>query len=176
MIEAVPAYNTNKEFHRPESAWVGFVGVRRPAGLSHTALMLAAFLCARPCGAALAAEELSIVAQVDKSQVQTGEPLLFSLTIAGSLKQAPKVRLNAFEGFQVLATGQSQQIQIENGRTRQSLTLTYTLAPLSPGKHTLGPVKVEYEGKVYETQPVEVTVAEPPAASSRPELKGGVIL
>lgn len=137
-------------------------------------------------GAAHAAENLSVAAQVDKKEVRPGERLTFSVTIAGSLKETPKVHLSSFDGFQVLATGQSQQIQILDGRMQQSLTLTYTLAPVSPGTHTLGPVKVEYGAQVYETQPVEVTVAgapagpepesEPQPEPAHPELKGGVIL
>lgn len=136
--------------------------------------------------------ELSVAAQVDKSEVATGQPLLFSVTIAGQLQETPKVDLTSFEGFQIVATAQSQQIQIESGRIRQALTLTYTLAPTTPGSHTLGPVKVEYQGQVYETQPIEVKVVEGPLRKERrqpvkpsrqerkpataPKLEGGMIL
>ena len=133
--------------------------------------------------------ELSVAAQVDKTEVATGQPLLFSITIAGQLQETPKVDLTSFEGFQIVATAQSQQIQIERGQMRQALTLTYTLAPTTPGTHTLGPVKVEYQGEVYETKPIEVKVVEGrprqkesprrraiPKRREGPELKGGVIL
>ena len=133
---------------------------------------------------ALFAGELSVAAQVDKTEVALTEPLTFAVTIAGVLKETPKVELTSFDGFQVLATGQSNQIQLQQGGSRMTLTLTYTLAPTQPGVHTLGPVKVEYEGQVYETQPVEVRVLPGPAKPREPKkptrplprLQGGTIL
>ncbi len=134
------------------------------------------------------AEELRVGAQVDKSEISTGETLTFSVMIAGPMKETPKVQLTAFDGFQVVSTGQSQQIQIRPDQTQLALTLTYTLAPTQPGIHTLGPIKVEYQGKVYETQPVEVKVVPGPALERKipegkrkpnlpkPRLEGGVIL
>ena len=143
-------------------------------------------LCAAP---AFAAEELKVAAQVDKNEVPAGEPLIFSVTIAGPIRQTPKVQLTAFEGFQVVSTGQSQSLQIRSGEVHSALILTYTLAPTAPGTHVLGPVKIEYQGKEYQTQPIEVKVVPgtPEKRSERkqeeqslpekePELEGGVIL
>ena len=93
-------------------------------------------------------DDLKVAAQVDKKQVAAGQLLTYAVTIAGSLKESPKVQLTQFEGFHVVATSQAQQIQIEKGQPRQLLTLVYTLAPTEPGIHTLGPVKVEYQGRV----------------------------
>lgn len=129
--------------------------------------------------AAVSAEDLKVAAQVDKNEVAPGELLTYAVTIAGPLKESPKVHLTSFEGFRVVATAQAQQIQVEKGQPRQSLTLTYTLAPIEPGVHKLGPVKVEYQGTSYETQPIEVTVAagspeKKPARS--PQLEGGTVL
>lgn len=138
--------------------------------------------------AAMAAEDLSVGAQVDKTEVGTGEKFTFALTIAGPLRESPKIELSTFEGFQVVSTGQSQQLQMRAGQMRQTLTLTYTLAPTALGTHTLGPVKVEYKGKIYETQPIEVKVVQgktQPAPEQEeqqeelprtPRLRGGTIL
>ena len=122
--------------------------------------------------------ELKVAAQVDKTEVATGQPLLFSVTIAGTLQETPRVHLTAFQGFQIVATTQSQQIQITGGKAQQALTLTYTLASSAPGSYTLGPVKVEYHGQVYETQSIEVKVVEGPAPEpeQKPKLQGEVIL
>ena len=113
--------------------------------------------------ASAAADELTVGAQVDKTQVSAGQLLTFSITIAGPIRQTPKVQINSFEGFQVVSTGQSQQIQVQAGQSRQALVLTYALAPTVPGTHVLGPVKVEYKGHTYETQPIEIKVVEGPA-------------
>lgn len=132
--------------------------------------------------ASLAAESLNVTAQVDKNEVQQGEMLTYSITIAGTIDRTPKVQLNSFEGFQVVSTGQSQQIQVAPGKSRLTLTLRYTLAPTAVGTHTLGPVKVEYKGESYQTQPIEVKVvkkegsAEEAPAEEPPVLEGGVVL
>ena len=132
------------------------------------------------------ADQLSVQAQVDRSEVKEGERLTFSVTITGPIRGTPKLQLGSLEGFQVVSTGQSQQIQMRGNEINQALTLTYVLAPTQTGTYTLGPVKVEYQGQAYETQPIQVKVTPGPAGripkskqpSPRqlPELEGGVVL
>lgn len=126
------------------------------------------------------AEQLSVGAQVDKTEIAVGERLTYVITISGPILETPKVQLTHFEGFEVLSTAQSQQIQMKAGQMRLTLVLTYLLMPTTAGTHTLGPLKVEYQGQVVETQPIEVKVtpgerpeAAPPQA---PRLEGGVVL
>lgn len=132
-------------------------------------------------------EELKVGAQVDKTEVPTGEPITYSIIIAGPVKAAPKIQITAFEGFEVLSTGQSQQIQMQGSEIRSALVLTYTLAPTTPGTQLLGPVKIQYQGHEYQTQPIEIKVVPgaaqkelPPRSRPKrpqpPRLEGGVIL
>ena len=67
------------------------------------------------------ADELRVGAQVDRTEVATGEVLTYRITIAGPIQETPKVELNSFEGFQVVSTGQSQQIQVKTGQVEQAL-------------------------------------------------------
>lgn len=113
------------------------------------------------------AEEITVAARVDKTLIRADQRLRFSVTIAGPLHKPPAVELTEMDGFQVISTGQSQQLQASGRRIRQALTLIYTLAPTQVGTHTLGPVKVLYEGRTYETQPIEVRVI-PPASRRNP--------
>lgn len=121
-----------------------------------------------------------MLAQVDRSELRQGEVLSFSVTIAGPLHRTPRLEMASFEGFRVVSTGQSQEIQMKERRMMQTLTLSYVLTPVAVGTHTLGPVKVEVQGRVYQTQPIEVRVlsGEAPKAERRrgPRLKGGVTL
>lgn len=152
--------------------------------MSRAAVALAVAACLLPPFSARAQEEpsLSVTAQVDKTEVRQNEKLIFSITIAGTRKTTPKVELASLTGFKILATGQNQRIQIREGQAQQALMLSYTLAPTTAGTHTLGAVKVEYEGKVYETQPIEIQVLEADKApESEPESEleipeGGLIL
>ena len=150
-----------------------------PAGLLAVTFSL---LSIRPV---FAEAELSVSAQVDKSQVKQGEPLVFQIHIAGPIRQAPKVQIDSIEGFAVVSTGQSQQIQMRGGEIQQTLAFVYTLVPTQAGDRTLGPVKVEVQGKSYETQPIQVKVLPGPArpapkseksAPRPPKLEGEVIL
>ncbi len=126
-----------------------------------------------------------MLAKADKGQVVQGEPLNFEVAIVGVLRESPKVELGPFEGFAVAGTRQSQQISVQKGKTVQALSLLYVLVGQKEGTHTLGPVKVKYQGQVYESKPVTVKVLRgspekeqqegfPPAG--RPRLQGGVIL
>lgn len=143
---------------------------------------------ADPCSPLLTpvfCEELTVQASVNKTEVRSDQKLVYSIAIAGALAEPPKVQLSGFEGFRVISTGQSQELQIHRGKKRQALILSYTLAPTAAGTHTLGPVKVEYEGQMYETQPIEVTVLpqgipprdEPDMKKLQdPDVEGGFIL
>lgn len=131
---------------------------------------------------------MSVSAQVDKQEVREGETLVFAVQISGPFRQTPKLELTQLEGFEILSTGQSQQVQIQDGEVNQALVLTYTLIPKAAGMHTIGPVRIEYAGKIYETQPIEVRVvpgsgrapaqrkAQPAPRKRAPRLDGGVIL
>ena len=132
------------------------------------------------------AEDLQVAAQVDRTEISQGQVFTYSVTISGSLKESPKVQMDGFQALQVVATGQSHQIRVEKGQPRQTLVLNYTLAPTQTGTYRLGPVQVEYQGQIYETQPIEVRVTagpskkEPstpaPAPIRKPRLEGGTIL
>ena len=123
---------------------------------------------------AFAAEELQVSAQVDKTQLKQGEILIFQVALSGPILETPKIHLGKLEGFGLVSSGQSQQIQMGGGRMNQTVVLTYTLSALEAGTRTLGPVKVEYRGKSYETSPIEVKVL--PPEHRAPELQGEVIL
>ena len=127
-----------------------------------------------PCSVS-AEEEISVSAQVDKSEVRQGETLIFGITLSGLNQETPKIRLGSLEGFKAVSTGQSQQVQVRAGKVSQSMTVTYALLALEPGDRTLGPVQVEVQGKKLETRPVKVKVL-PESAPRPPELKGEVIL
>lgn len=134
------------------------------------------------CGPAAAADDLTVSARVDRSEVKQWKKLLFEVTIEGPIRESPTVRLDGWKGFEVVSTSQSQQIRVSGGEINQTVFLQYTLVATEAGKQTLGPVKVDYRGKTYETRPVEVKVLpgekpEPPKKKQKlPKLEGEVIL
>ena len=144
-------------------------------------LLFLSCACAAP---AFSAEELTVSGRVDRSEVRQGEKLLFEITISGPIRESPTIRLDEWKAFRMVSTGQSQQVRMSGGEISQTLVLNYTLVALAAGTQTLGPVKVEYQGKVYETRPVEVKVLpgkkpQTPEKKIKPELprlEGEVIL
>lgn len=123
-----------------------------------------------------AEDELTLQARVDKTEVAVGEKFLFSVTISGPMQGSPELKMGSFEGFEVVSTAQSQQVELRGRKMEQTLVLTYTLAAKAPGARALKPVRVEYQGRVYDTQPIEIHVKEGPVHSERPPLEGGFIL
>ena len=136
--------------------------------------------------------QITVSSQVDKTQVAAGEPITFSVTIAGPLATEPKVTLPSFEGFRVVSTGQSQSVRWQGGVQQRSVTLQYLLLPAEAGKYTLGPVVVEHDGQTYKTTPIAVEVTDEeagphsglslrpeegqPPRPKRPPLRGGTVL
>jgi hypothetical protein len=120
-------------------------------------------------------EELEVSAQVDKTELAEGEVLSYAVTISGSLKENPKVDLGEIRGFYLVSTAQSHQLQVKGKTVLRQTVLTYLLTPLKPGSYVLGPAQVTYRGKVYQTQPIQVTVTARVQAP-RPVLKGGMVL
>ena len=129
--------------------------------------------------------DFSVSAQVDRSEVEQGGELVFQIDISGPIRQAPKIEMTSLEGFRVVSSGQSQQIQMRGGQVHQTLTFVYTLVASEPGDLTIGPVRMEVQGKKYETQPIQVRVLpgpERPAPRKRepapqlPKLEGEVTL
>jgi hypothetical protein len=65
----------------------------------------------------------------------------------------------AFEGFRVTA-GPSQQVSQSwvNGRSSFQKAYSYILQPLQKGTLTIKPASIEYNGQVYKTAPIKITV------------------
>ena len=135
-----------------------------------------------PALSSAAEEEVSVSARVDKLEIPVGEKLLFEIVISGPIRGTPQVEIGKLEGFKVVSTGQSQQVRVQSGKVSQTLSLHYTLSAVEAGTRTLGPVKVEIQGKQFETRPVEVKVVpgpvEPPEekASPQPERAEGEVI
>ncbi|MBI4314282.1 MAG: BatD family protein [Candidatus Omnitrophica bacterium] len=130
--------------------------------------------------------DLAVSSRVDKIKVSVGEPLTFSVTITGPVKTTPRVDIGSFEGFHLMTTGQSQQVDIRQGQMQLAVTLQYLLVAEQPGTHKLGPVTVEHEGKRYTAPFVQVEVAGSAQAlpgkerkrsrQQQPRIYGGTIL
>lgn len=105
---------------------------------------------------------LSALAQVDfnakvnKTTVQTGEQFLveFRANTNFSKFEAP-----SFSHFSVLSgPNQSTSMQYVNGNMTSSKAYSYYLSANTEGTFVIGEAKIEVNGKVYSTKPIEIKV------------------
>lgn len=113
------------------------------------------------------ADDISISASVDKNEMSMDDQLTLQVVISGNAGSIPEPQLPKLEGFTPYSSGRSQNIQIINGKVSASLTFNYTLAPGKPGTYIIGPVTLNYKGKVYQTNPMTIKVVKGSPASSQ---------
>ncbi len=109
------------------------------------------------CPTLAAASEVSVHAAVHPPRVTLGEVLTLSIEVRG-VQTTPAPTLD-IDGFESRYLGPSTQMSISNGQVAASVQHRYALHPLKPGQFTLGPFSVEHQGRQYQTDTLDVTVA-----------------
>lgn len=112
---------------------------------------------------AVFAQEVKFEARTDKNSYALNEKILLSYSINndGDNFVAP-----TFEGFKVegpyINKGNQSSITIINGKMtskREIFTqLNFVLTPKSKGTFKVQPAKIEYEGKIYQSNPVVINI------------------
>lgn len=109
--------------------------------------------------------QVKFEAQIDRDTYGINEriPLVFSINNEGDNFVAPK-----FPGFKAdgpfINKGNQTSITIINGRMTQkreiSTQVIYYLTPTKKGTFTIGSASIEYDGTVYKSQPIKITVSD----------------
>jgi hypothetical protein len=102
--------------------------------------------------------DVSISASVDRNTVNFGESVTLLVTVSGDAASIPKPALPQIADFNVYSSGTSQNISFVNGRVSSSLTYSFILSPVKPGKFTIPPVVLNFGGKAYPTAPIQIEV------------------
>ncbi len=106
----------------------------------------------------LDAQNISFTAKTDGKQVLEGQPI----TITYSLNSNKGINFSApdFKPFTVASgPSQSTSMQIINGRSTSSISYSYTLiAPSKQGRYTIKPASINFNGKVVQSNMVQVEV------------------
>ncbi|MFQ5790349.1 MAG: BatD family protein [Acidobacteriota bacterium] len=119
------------------------------------------------------AEDFRVEASVNAKRIGLDDDLELTVSIHGDVTgRAGAPELPPLEGFRVAGRSQSTNIQWINGQMSASRSFIYTLIPESEGDHVIGPVSVEYRGKQYTTEPIEVEVV-PGSVQPRTRPRGG---
>lgn len=119
-------------------------------------------------GAAPAAGQLSVTAEVNKTQVGLDDQVVLAVTVSGPQASLPDPQLPALSNFSVYSSGRSQNISFVNGRVSSSITHTFVLVPRAVGKGLIPPIAVSAQGTSAQTEPIEIQVVPPAGAGPAP--------
>jgi hypothetical protein len=102
----------------------------------------------------------SFVATVDNNKVAENDRFQLEFTFEGkNLNALKQFNPPSLKDFRVLSgPNQSTSMQIINGVSSSSLTLSYILMPNTTGSYTIGSASIQYEGQTYTTSPIKITV------------------
>ena len=130
------------------------------------------FLLIVSVAALASAEDLTVSAKVDKTSVESGDPIALTLTLGGDLSEIQVPPPEFPEGFTLAARSQSTNFSVRAGVAAHSTTLAYVLVPQQAGTFRLGPFTVRRRGKEFKTDPIEITVKKPAVPHSLQQPRG----
>ncbi len=102
----------------------------------------------------------TFTASVDNTTVGMNDQFQISFTFSGKdVNGIKSFNPPSFDGFMVLSgPNQSTSMSIVNGAVSASATYSYYLQAKSTGKFTIGAATINYSGRNFTTQPLEITV------------------
>jgi hypothetical protein len=106
----------------------------------------------------LQAEELAVTASLDRNSIGLEDQAVLTISVSGA-NDASTPTLPDLPDFGVVSSGRSTRVSIVNGNMSSQTDYNYALQPRKAGDLTIGPVTVQYKGKIYRSQPVIVHVA-----------------
>ncbi len=95
---------------------------------------------------------------VDRTNITLNQQVQLEIELRNA-DRFPEVNLD-LDAFKILGgPARSSSYQWVNGRAFSTKKLVYTLAPLRPGTHTIGPLLMQYQGRKYTSNSVTITVS-----------------
>ena len=119
--------------------------------------------------------DLQVTASVDRTVVGLNQQFTLSIEMSGEgANAAPDPELPDLTQFAAyIGSGSSSSIQLINGRMSVSKTISYTFVARQVGKFQIGPAKITYRGKVYETQPISIEITQAPPQPQPSQVQPG---
>lgn len=108
------------------------------------------------------AEDIQVLATVDKNQLTLEDSVQLSIVIRGT-QNTPPPELPSLPNFRIVALGTSTSTQIINMSRSVSITHRYRLTPMSTGNFKIGAIRIRANSKTYVTQPIRIAVKKPSA-------------
>lgn len=126
-----------------------------------------------PPAPAASAQPAPVTAELDRTTATTDDIVVLTVTVRSDDINPPVPEVPPFDGFEILGSGSSRQIEIVNGAVQSQAVYTYQLRPLRLGRLTIGPVTAEIDGQSYASPPLTLTVAAGAAPTPAPATPDG---
>jgi len=119
------------------------------------------------------ADEVRLIAHVDKTVLTTVDSLTLSITVKGAGTTPAPADLGLDDFSMIYGPNVSSHTTIVNGVVSVSKGFSYGLKPKSTGNFTIGPFSLNYQGKVYSSNKIDIQVVDRrgSAQSDETELK-----
>ena len=117
------------------------------------------------------AEDITISVDADRQEVTLDEQVTLTITVSGNASNIPNPDIPELKGFTSYSSGRSQNLSIVNGQVSSSVSFTYILVPNNTGEYSLGPFSIDYKGKTYSADPINIKVL-PRTAQQQPQTQG----
>ena len=114
----------------------------------------------------IAAEEVTVTASVDKTNITLNEQIQLEIELENA-DQFPDFRLDLDKFAIISGPAKSSNFQWVNGKSFSSKKILYTIAPLETGTHQIGPFNIIFDGKSYQTDPITIQVSDSPRNRSQ---------
>ena len=102
------------------------------------------------------AADVSVKAEINSAEFSIDQSALLTITVSGARSAKPE--MPEADGLRFAYRGQKSQAQWINGKASSSISFSFMVQAEKEGKHTIKPVKVTVDGKVYTTRAVPCTV------------------
>lgn len=126
-------------------------------------LLLFCLLCCTPAWAAFDPVGISLAAHVNKTSLTMDDELKLTVTVDGAAGDITPT-LPSLPAFNVFMSSSARQIN----NFHATSTFEYVMLPRFPGQAVIGPISLHYGNKMYQTEPITVTVYRATQAPARP--------
>ncbi|MEM7343393.1 MAG: BatD family protein [Chloroflexota bacterium] len=108
----------------------------------------------------LAQGQSPIVATVDRTTLSLNETFVLTIKVTLTQGNAPQPVIPDMQDFRLVGNSSSTQVSIINGNMTQSQTYQYRLQPVKAGVLIIAPIGLTLNGQTYQTDPIEIVVAQ----------------
>lgn len=104
--------------------------------------------------------EISLKAEVDKTNLAIGETLNYKITINYMGKGKAEPKIPKFDGFRVISSAQSSNMSFVKNNIQRNLVYIFILTPLDIGNFKIEPSVIKIGNKTYSTDTFEIEVTQ----------------